>query len=78
MSRSSPLLAQHAALEHSLRWWTGRLRQLRTFYFKVAEQAGASGLSCSSDPPGPEGLIEITTDDEFPVSELTSDQLPLN
>eukprot|EP00435_Cladocopium_sp_Y103_P037022 s2118_g9.t1 len=67
--------AQHERLEHTLNWWGLRVRQLRTFYFKVAEHQLRSAQSHSSLAE----IVEIESDDECLRSiELIADQLPLN
>eukprot|EP00435_Cladocopium_sp_Y103_P050994 s1970_g15.t1 len=75
--RPSDFLQQHAALAKTLHWWSERVLQLRTFYFKVATAQSSSASPLSSFDPIPE-IIEIDSDgaDEM-TGELLMDLLPL-
>ena len=67
---------QYDTLERKLQWWTERIRQIRTFYFKVAEfqNKEGAGLQQNTDHAG----VEVISDDEeLENHELLADQLPL-
>ena len=75
--RDAKLLQQQAALLGKLQWWEERIFQLRTFYFKVAEQQAKP-----DDQSLPHEVvleqIEIESDDEnMQPADLIADLLPL-
>ena len=75
-NRDGAFQMQYDTLERKLQWWTERIRQIRTFYFKVAEfqNKEGAGLQQNTDHAG----VEVISDDEeLENHELLADQLPL-
>eukprot|EP00435_Cladocopium_sp_Y103_P044356 s1388_g12.t1 len=74
LERSAAFLAQHAALTRKLQWWTDRVRQLRSFYFSVANRSQTS--DCDNHSKGVV-VVDSDSDDGMGV-DLVSDQLSVN
>lgn len=71
--RSAEFWHAYETLNRQLHWWTMRIQQLRTFYFKVTE------FQQQETSKSPDQTIVIDSDDEHPTApELLADQLPVN
>lgn len=79
--RDESLKQNHDRLEHNITWWSGRVWQLRSFYFFVGDQTSPNGEASSHThtPSLEHQVIEIALETDEPVpSASISDQLPVN
>ena len=76
--RPSSFLSVMDNLERNLNWWTDRVRQLRQFYFSVAQLKDRTDSTLSFPALSVE-IIEISDEEGIQTEyDMLADQLPLN
>eukprot|EP00435_Cladocopium_sp_Y103_P066420 s304_g28.t1 len=71
--RPDQLLTCHEKLSTQLTWWADRVRQLRAFYFSVADRTLTADSADANEP-----VVIDSDDSEVEDVDLISDRLPLN